>query len=263
MNNSTRCVTKEAPHKAFSEWESSQEEVLFSWPSNPLSGLPARTQKEQRHVVDASGNREGSLRARSMRAERPPERSDNERESEALVARMAGGDEHALAGLYDRTNRIVFGLALRILGEPSSAEDITMEVYLQVWRTAASYVPQRGTVLSWLATLTRSRAIDCLRSRKARRAELEEHIDEVPELRDLRPGPEQASVEEALARTVQKAMAQLSLDQREAVELAYFSGLTHAEVAVQTGLPLGTVKTRIRLGMLNLRKLLGPHLEGL
>jgi RNA polymerase sigma-70 factor, ECF subfamily len=189
--------------------------------------------------------------------------SDRERESEALVARLAGGDERALATLYDSTNRIVFGLALRILGDPLSAEDVTMEVYLQVWRTAGSYDPRRGTVSSWLVILARSRAIDCLRSRKARRAELEENIDEVVNLRDSRPGPELASVEAGRSRIVQKAMADLSPDQREAIELAYFSGLSHTEVAVHMGLPLGTVKTRIRLGMLNLRKLLGPYAEGL
>ena len=105
--------------------------------------------------------------------------------------------------------------------------------------------------------------IDCLRKRKARRAELEENVDEVANLRDPRPSPELASMEAGRSRIVQKAMAELSPDQREAIELAYFSGLSHAEVAVQTGLPLGTVKTRIRLGMLNLRKLLGPYAEGL
>lgn len=191
------------------------------------------------------------------------DRSDNEPEWESLVARLAGGDEQALACLYDSTNRIVYGLALRILGDPSSAEDVTMEVYLQVWRTAESYDRQRGTVSSWLVTLVRSRAIDCLRSRKARRAELEENVDEVANLRDSRPDPELASVEAGRSRIVQKAMANLSPDQREAIELAYFSGLSHAEVAAQTGLPLGTVKTRIRLGMLHLRKLLGPYAEGL
>ncbi len=191
------------------------------------------------------------------------DRSDRERELKALVARMAVGDEHALAHFYDGTNRTVYGLALRILGDPSSSEDVTMEVYLQVWRTAGNYDPQRGTVLSWLVTLLRSRAIDCLRSRKARRAELEENVDEVVNLRDSRPGPELASVADARSRIVQKAMAQLSPDQREAIELAYFSGLSHAEVAVQADLPLGTVKTRIRLGMLHLRKLLEPYAEAL
>jgi RNA polymerase sigma factor (sigma-70 family) len=104
--------------------------------------------------------------------------SDSERESEALVVRLASGDERALASLYDCTNRIVYGLALRILGDPSSAEDVTMEVYLQVWRTAESYDPRRGAVSSWLVTLARSRAIDCLRRRKARRAELDKPLFE-------------------------------------------------------------------------------------
>jgi hypothetical protein len=92
------------------------------------------------------------------------ERPDNESAWGELVARLAGGDENALAELYDRTNRIVYGLALRILGDPSTAEDITMEVYLQVWRNAAHYNPQRGSVLSWLLILVRSRSIDSLRS---------------------------------------------------------------------------------------------------
>jgi RNA polymerase sigma-70 factor (ECF subfamily) len=212
-------------------------------------------------VADVSENRERDFQPRSVRTVRPPEQQDNNREMESLVARMAGGEEHALACLYDSTNRIVYGLALRILGEPSSAEDVTMEVYLQVWRTAGSYDPERGTVLSWLATLVRSRAIDSFRRRKARRTELEENVDEVANLRDSRPDPELASVESGRSRIVQKAMAQLSPDQREAIELAYFSGLTHVEAAVQMGLPLGTVKTRIRNGMLNLRKLLGPYAE--
>jgi RNA polymerase sigma-70 factor, ECF subfamily len=219
--------------------------------------------KQRWHVADFSEDREWNFQPRSVRTIRSPERSNIERESEALVARLVGGDEHALACLYDSTSRIVYGLARRILGDPSSAEDVTMEVYMQVWRTAESYDPQRGTVSSWLAILARSRAIDCLRSRKARRAELEDNVDGVADLRDSRPDPELASVEDGRSRIVEKAMGQLSPDQREAIELAYFSGLTHAEAAVQTGLPLGTVKTRIRLGMLRLRKLLGPYAEGL
>ena len=190
-------------------------------------------------------------------------RSDNERAWEALVARLSHGDENALAELYDSTNRLVYGMALRVLRDPASAEDITMEVYLQVWRTAGSYDPQRGTVSSWLVTLVRSRAIDCLRSRKARRAELEDNVDEVANLLDSRPSPELASMEAGRSRIVQNAMADLPPDQRKAIELAYFLGLSHTEVAMQTGLPLGTIKTRIRLGMLHLRRLLGPYAEGL
>lgn len=116
---------------------------------------------------------------------------------------------------------------------------------------------------SWLVMLVRSRALDCLRRRKARRADLEENVDDVPNLRDTRPTPELASMEAGRSRIVQKAMADLTPNQREAIELAYFSGLSHSEMAERTGLPLGTVKTRIRLGMLHLRKLLGPYAEGL
>jgi RNA polymerase sigma-70 factor (ECF subfamily) len=191
------------------------------------------------------------------------DKSDNERELKALVARLAGGDEHALARLYDITNRIIYGLALRILGDSSSSEDVTMEVYLQVWRTAGSYDPERGSVLSWLIMSMRSRAIDCLRSRKARRADFEENVDDVADLSDSGPSPEMASVEGARSRIVRQALAQLSPDQREAIELAYFSGLSHTEVAVHADLPLGTVKTRIRLGMLHLRELLEPYGEAL
>jgi RNA polymerase sigma-70 factor, ECF subfamily len=191
------------------------------------------------------------------------DRSDNDREWESLVARLAEGDQHGLARLYDSTKRIVYGLALRILRDSASAEDVTIEVYLQAWRTAGSYDPKRGTVSSWLVTLTRSRAIDCLRSRKARRAELEENVDEVLNLHDSRPSPELASIQAGRSSIVQKAMADLSPDQREAIELAYFSGLSHTEIAVHMNLPLGTVKTRIRNGMLRLRKLLGPYAEGL
>jgi RNA polymerase sigma-70 factor (ECF subfamily) len=190
---------------------------------------------------------------------RHPGRSENEREAETLLVRLASGDEQALSDLYDGTNRIVYGLALRILGEPSAAEDVTMDVYMQVWRTAGSYEPERGTVLTWLATLVRSRAIDSLRRRKARRAELEDNVDEVVNLSDSRFCPELASLEVGRSRIVREAIDQLSPDQREAIELAYFSGLTHTEAAVQLGLPLGTVKTRIRSGMLQLRKILEAY----
>jgi RNA polymerase sigma-70 factor (ECF subfamily) len=191
------------------------------------------------------------------------ERSESGDALGGLVTRLAAGDQNAFAQLYDCTNRIVYGLALRILRNSSFAEDVTMEVYLQVWRTASRYNPQRGTVTSWLVTLVRSRALDYLRSRKARRADLEENVDDVPNLRDSRPTPELNSMAAGRSRIVQQALADLAPDQREAIELAYFSGLSHSEMAEQTGLPLGTVKTRIRLGMLHLRKLLGPYAEGL
>jgi len=180
-----------------------------------------------------------------------------------LVTKSATGDEAAFAQLYDRTNRIIYGLMMRMLGNSSLAEDVTMEVYLQVWRTASRYDSQRSTVTSWLVMLARSRALDCLRNRKARRANLEENVDDVPDLRDSRPTPELVSLEAGRSRIVQKAVSDLAPDQREAIELAYFSGLSHSEMVERTGLPLGTVKTRIRLGMIHLRRLLGPYVEGL
>jgi len=189
--------------------------------------------------------------------------SDDQRSWEALVTDVALGNEHALAQLYDQTNRIVYGLALRIVKDPSSAEDIALEVYLQVWRTAGSYNPQRGSVTAWLVTLVRSRAIDWLRARKSRRSELEQDMDQVADLRDPRPSPEHHTVQAGRARIVKDAMAKLSPDQVQAVELAYFSGLSHSEISQRTGLPLGTVKTRIRLGMAHLKEMLEPYAEGL
>jgi RNA polymerase sigma-70 factor, ECF subfamily len=147
--------------------------------------------------------------------------------------------------------------------EPSAAEDILLEVYLQVWSTAQSFDAGRGAVSSWLLTLVRSRAIDWLRSRRARRTHLEQPLDEVLTLSNHRPSPERASAEAGRARIIGEAMAGLVPDQRQAIELAYFSGLSQSEIAARTGLPLGTVKTRIRLGMIHLRELLGPYAEGL
>lgn len=133
-----------------------------------------------------------------------------------------------------------------------------MEVYLQVWRTAGSYDASRGSASAWLVTLARSRAIDYLRSRLARRATMERDLEEVFDLSDPRPDPENESMQSARARVIREAMEKLPEEQREALAMTYFSGLTHAEIAGQTGLPLGTVKTRIRSGMRRLRELLGP-----
>lgn len=189
--------------------------------------------------------------------------SEEEQSWSALVAQIAEGHENALTRLYDGTNRMVYGLALRILGDSASAEDVTLEVYLQIWRTAGTYDTARGRVSSWLVTLTRSRAIDCLRSRQAPRVRLEQSLEEISDLEDPRRGPERLTIESSQASIVRKFLAELPGDQRRAIELAYFSGLSHGEIAMRTGLPLGTVKTRIRLWMTRLRELLAPYAEGL
>lgn len=186
-----------------------------------------------------------------------------DRDLAILVADVARGDERALATLYDRTSRIVYGLALRIVREASCAEDITLEVYAQVWRTAERYDPDRGAVSSWLVTLVRSRAIDWLRSRRGRNWRVEETLDEASPLPDSRPTPELATIEAGRAQLVRRAMADLPPEQRKMIELAYFSGMTHSEIADRSDLPLGTVKTRLRMGVLRLRELLGPYAEGM
>jgi RNA polymerase sigma-70 factor (ECF subfamily) len=189
--------------------------------------------------------------------------SEEERSWSVLMTRIAAGDEDALTQLYDSTSRMVYGLALRILGDSSVAEEVMMEVYLQVWRTVKTYDPGRGKVSSWLVSLTRSRSIDALRSRRARQTNFESSIDEISDPRDMRSGPERLSIETSQTHIIQKAFAELPEDQRRAIELAYFSGLTHSEIAAHIGSPLGTVKTRIRLGMVRLRELLAPYAEGL
>lgn len=174
------------------------------------------------------------------------------------MQRAAAGDHAGLAELYDATSHLVFGLALRILGDRNEAEDAVVEVYAQVWRHAHTYDPGRGTPCSWLLTLTRSRAIDMLRSRKRERA-----IDPIESASDVQadtPNPEDVTADAERHRFVRRALENLSVEQREAIELAYFSGLSHTEIAMQLGQPLGTIKTRIRLGMMRLRELL-EHLS--
>jgi RNA polymerase sigma-70 factor (ECF subfamily) len=168
------------------------------------------------------------------------------------VRLAAQGDADALARLYDGTASLVYGLALRILRDPGGAEEITEDVYMQVWRQAARYDSARGGVVRWLLTLTRSRAIDRLRVGAALRTR-QTGLDEASEVHDGAPDPECAATELERRDRVRAALARLRPDQRQAVELAYFLGMSHSEIARHIGAPLGTVKTRIRLGMEQLR----------
>jgi RNA polymerase sigma-70 factor (ECF subfamily) len=183
-----------------------------------------------------------------------------EQEWEALIRRVAQEDQAALSALYDATSRLVYGLALRILGNTATAEEVTIEVYTQVWRQATVYNPERGAPSTWLLTLTRSRAIDRLRADGQKRWQ-EEPSEGVATVPTTTPNPEEESVVAEQRRLVQVALANLGPGQREAIELAYFSGLSHNEIAARLGQPLGTVKTRIRLGIMKLRELLRPLAE--
>jgi RNA polymerase sigma-70 factor (ECF subfamily) len=178
------------------------------------------------------------------------------------MARVAERDEAALARLFDGTSKAVYGFALQLVKDSALAEDIMMEVFLQVWRTAETYDPQRGSVLAWIITLARSRTIDSLRARKSRRANHQQDLSDVA-LFDTRPSPEHAAMWAGCALLVRSAIATLCPDQKQAIELAYFSGFSHHEIATRSGVPLGTVKTRIRMGRLKLRELLEPFAKAL
>jgi RNA polymerase sigma-70 factor (ECF subfamily) len=171
----------------------------------------------------------------------------------AALERMARGDHEALAELYDRHGRLVFSLALRILRDQSDAEDIVQDVFSQAWRQAARYESSRGNVIAWLLNLTRSRAIDRLRGRRARpdTAAADPATLELPDR--AQPVDEQIALSTEAAR-IRAAVDELTVLQRVAIELAFYEGLTHVEIAERLELPLGTVKTRIRQGLLKLKE---------
>ena len=172
---------------------------------------------------------------------------------ENLLGRMAGGDEGALRELYDRTSRRVYGLALAVLRDAAAAEDVALEVYLQAWRQAARFDAATGSALAWLSTLARTRAIDAWRARR-RQAARQESLDVQAELLvSEAPGPEARGQQAERAARVRTAVDALPPEQRRALQAAFFSGLTHVEVAAALGQPLGTVKTRIRAGLTALR----------
>ena len=175
----------------------------------------------------------------------------------ALIARIAKGDRAALASLYDATSTLVFSLALRILRDRAAAEDVTIEVFLQVYSHAVGYHPDRGSPTAWLLTLARSRAIDRRRV-DTLRAEREDPIEATAPLVASDSDPEEASSAAERRRLARAALAALAPEQRQVIEIAYFTGQSHGDIAARLGLPLGTVKTRIRTGMARLRSLLAP-----
>lgn len=173
-----------------------------------------------------------------------------------LLWRIAAGDQQAMAELYDQTHPLVYGLALRVLGDPGAAEDVMVEVYTQAWQRVGDYDAGRGSPSAWLLNITRSRAIDARRARARDRAT--EPLEAAGDPPSEAPGPEALSAAAERHRIVHSALAQLSVELRQLVELAYFAGLSHSEIAAALGQPLGTVKTRIRAAMTQLRERLAP-----
>jgi RNA polymerase sigma-70 factor (ECF subfamily) len=173
---------------------------------------------------------------------------------------MARGEHGALAELYDRHGRLVYSLALRVLRDQGDAEDVVQEVFSQAWRQASRYESTRGTVIGWLMNLTRSRAIDRLRSRRVR-PETGADDMEAAQMPDLAPPIDDQLVLTDQAERIRAAVEQLSLLQRVAIELAFYEGLTHVEIAERLELPLGTVKTRIRQGLSKLKERLAGAVQ--
>lgn len=177
----------------------------------------------------------------------------------ALVERMRGGDEGALATLYDRWADRVHSLAVQLLRDARDAEDIVEETFWQAWRNATRFEVARGTVGAWLLTICRSRALDRLRSRRRQREDAS--LDEAPEAVATNADAADQVVADESARAVRSALGELPGEQRQALELAYFGGLSQSEIAEKTGQPLGTIKTRMRLAMNKLRERLAPLRE--
>jgi RNA polymerase sigma-70 factor, ECF subfamily len=172
-----------------------------------------------------------------------------------LLGRAGRGDADALEAIYRRYAPRAMGVALRVLHTRSDAEEVLQETFIEVWQRAREYTTSRGTVEAWLLTIARTRAIDRLRSRAARGRLVEAKSAEPPEPPPIPPDVLRASAEDT-AR-VQAALAALPTEQRTAVELAYWEGLSQTEIAARTGQPLGTVKTRVRLALLKLARHLG------
>jgi RNA polymerase sigma-70 factor (ECF subfamily) len=179
---------------------------------------------------------------------------------EELIELIARRDPDAVRVLYERYGRLVYGLAAQLIGDDAAAEEVCQDVFMRVWDKSGTYRPDRGKVVTWLARITRNRAIDVLRSRRSRGLDLppsDEELAVVPDGGIEDPGDRlwQSFREEE----VREAVTALPRDQRQALSLAFFKGMTHTEIAEALGEPLGTVKTRIRDAMVKLRSSLGKQ----
>jgi RNA polymerase sigma-70 factor, ECF subfamily len=167
----------------------------------------------------------------------------------ALLARVRSGDQNAMATIFDRYSRVVYSVALRVLKDPAQAEDVMQEILIQVWRNPDAFISGRGTLGAWLAVVARNRAIDTLRRRRP-----SESVEDCVLVAKTDVASE--SEQNVMMEKVRVVIKELPPDQKRSVEMAFFDGLSHTEIAEQTGDPLGTVKTRIRLALITLRKAL-------
>ena len=177
-----------------------------------------------------------------------------------LLGRIAGRDRDALAELYDQTAAALFSLSLRIVGDPQEAEEVIQDVFVQLWEKAATFDPGLGSPFHWALSIARNRCIDRLRARQRRSRVFSDFSDpELPEMAadtaPARPGIEQDEI-----TALRSAVGRLPRDQQQAIQMAFFGGMSHVEIAQSLEEPLGTIKARIRRGMLKLREDLQDHL---
>jgi RNA polymerase sigma-70 factor (ECF subfamily) len=179
----------------------------------------------------------------------------------ALLEKVGRGDRASFGQLYDRMSGLLFSMAYRVLNDREAAEDVLQDVFIQIWDKASTYDVSRGKPLTWAVTLTRNKAIDRLRAAR-RRYQLREELEREAVL-DWKAAGKSSSdelVDSEKSRMVRQAVARLPLDQRRAIDLAFFGGMTQSEIADELGEPLGTIKARIRRGMMKLREILAPVL---
>jgi len=175
----------------------------------------------------------------------PPSSGDDA----APLGQVRRGDEQAMAALFDRYSKVVYSVALRALRDPAAAEDVLQEVFMQVWRNPGGFEATRGSLGGWLAVVSRNRSIDSLRRKRPT-----EQVDNLALASNYNLADE--AERNTMMEKARGVIRQLPLDQRRTLEMAFFDGLTHSEIAEMTGDPLGTVKTRIRSALLSLRKAL-------
>jgi RNA polymerase sigma-70 factor, ECF subfamily len=179
-------------------------------------------------------------------AENSPHSRGNPADEMRLIARLRAGEQQAMSEIYDHYAKVVYAVALRVLQDAAAAEDVLQDIFLQLWRNPDAFDASRGSLAAWLSVITRHRSIDRLRKRRPE-TDIEECV--ITSGPDLRDETERTLVIEK----VRGALAEMNPDQRTALELAFFQGLTHSEIAEKTGEPLGTIKTRIRSGLQQLR----------
>jgi RNA polymerase sigma-70 factor (ECF subfamily) len=171
------------------------------------------------------------------------------------IRRCATRDESALAALYDESSKLAYSVALRILQDEADASEVVLDVYKQVWDAAGRFDEQRGSAAAWIVILARSRAMDRRRFRAAR-SRTTVQVQELHDMRSSEASPETLAIASQSSREMKRALEAVPTEQREALELAFYGGMTHSEIADRLGEPLGTVKTRIRLAVIRLRELL-------